>query len=240
MNQIGIDISDRDFDANMLSSSKLHSRKFSNTALGHRQFIKWVLKNGSSARVCLEATGIYHLQLALALHRQTEIEVMVVNPCAARRFAQARMVRAKTDPIDAGGMLQYLQIMPFNQWTAPHDQILRLQSLVHRLEQLTKELTRERCRLHASHRAGSHTRLVQRDIKAHLKQLQKRIAGIQQHAIELIQNDAQFADDLRIIDSIPGFAKLSAMKIIAEVEPLANDLRPAQWVAQAGLDPRPI
>ena len=29
------------------------------------------------------------------------------------------------------------------------------------------------------------------------------------------------------------------MKIIAEVEPLANDLRPAQWVAQAGLDPRP-
>lgn len=239
MNQVGIDVSDKDFDTSMLSSSKLHSRKFTNTALGHRQFIKWVLKNGCSARVCLEATGIYHLQLALALHRQTEIEVMVVNPYAAKRFAQARMVRAKTDPIDAGGMLQYLQSMPFQQWVAPRDQALQLQSLMHRLAQLTKEQTRERCRLHASQRAGAHTSLVQRDIKAHLKQLQKRIDDIQHHAIELIQSDAQFVDDLRIIDSIPGFAELSTMKIIAEIGPLSPDLKPPQWVAQAGLDPRP-
>jgi transposase len=239
MSQVGIDVSDKVFDASMLSSSKRHSRKFSNTASGHRQFIKWVLKNSGSARVCLEATGIYHLQLALALSGHTAIEVMVVNPCSARRFAQARMTRAKTDSIDADGLLQYLQSMPFHQWAAPSDQVLQLQSLVHRLAQLTKEQTRERCRLHASQRAGAHARMAQRDIKAHLKQLQKRIEGMQHHAIELIQNDVQFADDLRIIDSIPGFAELSSMKIIAELGPLSPDLKPPQWVAQAGLDPRP-
>lgn len=239
MNQVGIDISDKVFDVSMPSSPKVRRRQFINTASGHRQFIKWVLKSSDSARVCLEATGIYHLQLALALHRQAAIELMVVNPRAARRFAQARMVRAKTDAIDADGMLQYLQSMPFCPWTAPADQVLQLQSLAHRRAQLTKEQTRERCRLHASQRAGAHTRLAQQDIKAHLKQLQKRIDNIQQHAIELIQHDPKLADDLRIIDSIPGFAELSAMKVIAELAPLAKDLKPAQWVAQAGLDPRP-
>ena len=239
MNQVGIDISDKVFDASIQSSSELSRRQFINKASGHRQFIKWALKNSDSARICLEATGIYHLQLSLALYRQTAIELMVVNPRAARRFADARMVRAKTDAIDADGMLQYLLSMPFRPWTAPRDQALQLQSLVHRLAQLTKEQTRERCRLHASQRAGAHTHLAQQDIKAHLKQLQKRIDGVKHHAIELVQNDPKFADDLRIIDSIPGFAELSATRIIAELAPLPVGLKPPQWVAQAGLDPRP-
>ena len=42
---------------------------------------------------------------------------MVVNPCAARRFAQAHMVRAKTDAIDAEGLLLFLQRMPFQPWS---------------------------------------------------------------------------------------------------------------------------
>ncbi len=239
MNQLGIDISNKVFDVSMQSSAKAHRRQFPNTAAGHRQFIKWSLKNSDSARVCMEATGIYHLQLALALHRQAGIEVMVVNPRAARRYAQAHMVRAKTDAVDADGMLQYLQGMPFRPWCAPRDQVLQLQSLAHRLGQLGKEHTRECCRLHAAQRAGAHARLAQQDIKTHLRQLKKHIERVQRHAIELIGQDRQFADDLRIIDSIPGFAQLSAMKVIAELAPLAKDMGPAQWVAQAGLDPRP-
>ncbi len=97
----------------------------------------------------------------------------------------------------------------------------------------------ERYRLHACQRAGAHTRLAQQDIKAHLKQLQRRIDSVQHHAIELIRHDLQLADDLRIIDSIPGFAELSSMIVIAELAPLASNLKAAQWVAQAGLDPRP-
>ena len=102
MNQVGIDISNEVFDATMQHSSGVVRKQFCNTKTGHRQFIRWALYQASSARICLEATGIYHLQLALALERHPDIEVMIVNPCAARRFAQAHMVRAKTDAVDAG------------------------------------------------------------------------------------------------------------------------------------------
>ncbi len=239
MNQIGIDISCEVFDVTMQHDSKVVRKQFSNTKTGHHQFIQWALRQANSARVCLEATGIYHLQLSLALDRHPDTEVMIVNPCAARRFAQAHMVRAKTDAIDADGLLQYLQCMPFESWSAPREEDLQLQSLAHRVAQLDKEIIRERSRLHAARHAGPHTRLVQQDIQAHIKQLQRRLERMKSQVFHVIHNDLQLADDARIVDSAPGFAELSTTKLLAELSALPNDMKPSQWVAQAGLDPRP-
>jgi transposase len=239
MNQIGIDISNDVFDTTLQQGDRVIRRQLSNTPVGHRQFIKWALRRSDSARVCMEATGIYHLQLALALDRHPDIELMVVNPCAARRFVQAHMVRAKTDAIDADGLLLYLQRMPFQPWSAPRVEVLQLQSIAHRMSQLDKEITRERCRLHAARRAGPHTRLVQQDIQAHLNQLKRRLVAMQARASEVIGSDQQLADSARLIDTAPGFAELSATKLVAELSALPNDMTPAQWVAHAGLDPRP-
>lgn len=240
MSLIGIDVSNDVFDATMKNGATVQRRQFTNTASGHRAFCRWALRRAHHARVCLDATGVYHLQLALALHRHPDIEVMVVNPCAARRFAQAHMVRAKTDAIDADGLLLFLLRMPFKPWVAPRESVLQLQSLAHRMSQLDKEVIRERCRLHAAHRAGAHARLVQQDIRAHIKQLQRRLERMKQHACEVIDNDQQLAKMAGRIKSIPGFAQLSAIRLVAELAVLADDMSPQQWVAHAGLDPRPL
>lgn len=239
MNQVGIDISNEVFDATMQHASGVVRQQFTNTKTGHRKFIRWAMYQASSARICLEATGIYHLQLALALDRCTDIELMVVNPCAARRFAQANMVRAKTDAIDADGLLLYLQHMVFQRWLAPREELLQLQSLAHRVAQLDKEIIRERSRLHAARRAGPHTRLVQLDIQAHITQIQRRLKHMRSHAYQVINNDPQLADDARIVETAPGFAELSTTKLLAELSSLPEDMTPKQWVAHAGLDPRP-
>lgn len=238
MNQIGIDVSNDVFDAAMCCSGKVVKRQFNNTPAGHRQFMAWALRGAHVARVCLEATGIYHLQLALAIHHHPNIELMVVNPYAARRFAEAQMTRAKTDAIDADGLLQYVQRMPFHAWHAPREEVLQLQSLAHRLVQLDKEFARERSRLHAACRAGAHTRLVQQDIQAHMKQVKRRMESMKAKAIDVIMSDSLLADDARIVDTVPGFAALSTTKLLAELSALPGDMRPTQWVAQAGLDPK--
>ena len=239
MNQVGIDISNEVFDATMKHSSGLVRKQFSNTKTGHRQFIRWALYQARSARICLEATGIYHLQLALTLDRHPDVEVMIVNPCAARRFAQAHMVRAKTDAVDADGLLQFIQRMAFQPWSAPREELLQLQSLAHRVAQLDKEVIRERSRLHAARRAGPHTRPVQQDIQAHIAQLQRRLERMRSRAYRVVNNDPQLADDARIVKTVPGFAELSATKLLAELSSLPEDMTPKQWVAHAGLDPRP-
>jgi transposase len=239
MNQVGIDISNAVFDTTMQLGSSVVRKQFSNTKTGHHQFIRWALRRANSARICLEATGIYHLQLALALERHPDIEVMIVNPCAARRFAQAHMVRAKTDAVDADGLLQFIQRMAFQPWSAPREELLQLQSLAHRVAQLDKEIIRERSRLHAARRAGPHTRPVQQDIQAHIAQLQRRLERMRSRAYRVVNNDPQLADDARIIKTAPGFAELSATKLLAELSSLPEDMTPKQWVAHAGLDPRP-
>ena len=84
----------------------------------------------------------------MTLDRQAAIELMVVNPCAARRFVQAHMVRAKTDAIDADGLLLFLQRMPFKPWSAPRLEVLQLQSLARRMARVIMARTRAatRCR----------------------------------------------------------------------------------------------
>lgn len=238
MNQVGLDISNEVFDAAKQCDEGVVRQQFPNTSSGHRQFIHWAVSGANGARVALEATGVYHIQLALALDNATDIELMVINPCAARRFAQAFMVRAKTDGIDASGVLQFVLHMPFKPWSAPRDNILQLQSLAHRAAQLDKDLSRERSRLHAARRAGNYTELVQQDLKQHIEQLKQRLDTIRTQACEVIGRDSRLADDTRIIKSAPGFAAISSMKLLAELSALPTDMKAAQWVAFAGLDPR--
>ena len=62
-------------------------RSFPNRTRGHQALIRWLQKDGTRVRVCLEATGLYSLDLALALHAASGIEVAVLNPKVVNRFA---------------------------------------------------------------------------------------------------------------------------------------------------------
>jgi len=239
MNQAGIDVANESFDMQRRCGESIAHRTFLNTKGGHQQAIKWLKRGSEQVRVCLEATGIYHLQLALAFCRTSGVELMVLNPRAARRFAEAQMIRGKTDKVDAMVLLHYLERMPFVPWSAPTEQRLELQSLVHRLAQLTKERARERSRLHAAERAGPHTCEAQHDIRVHSRFLERRYALLETKAIALIKQHETMAEDLELVDTVPGFAETGAMQVLAEVGVLPEHLAPQQWVAQAGLDPKP-
>jgi len=140
-----------------------------NTPAGHRQLLKLLTRRGATARVCLEATGVYSLRLALALHRALRVEVMVVNPRAIKDFQRARLTRAKTDAVDALGILEFLGRMEFVPWTPPAEAVLALQQLGRRLVQLRGELTREEARLHAIAFTPDRDGLIAADLAAHIR-----------------------------------------------------------------------
>jgi transposase len=96
----------------------VEQREFANSASGHKALIAWLHMRKSPVRVSLEATGIYSLDLALALHAAEGIEVAVLNPKAVNRFAQS-IRRSKTDKADAQALAEYSRRMPFVAWRAP-------------------------------------------------------------------------------------------------------------------------
>lgn len=97
---IGIDISKQSFD--VVDSHEKH-QIYTQDLEGFKKFCKAIPKDS----ICvMEATGIYHLQLANYLF-QNNIQVAVINPLRIKRFIQMRLRRNKTDKSDASMIRLY-------------------------------------------------------------------------------------------------------------------------------------
>src|SRR3984893_11864674 len=164
---------------------------------------------------------------------------MVVNPRAMKDFGRASMQRAKTDAVDAGVILDYLERMPFTEWQPPTPEILELQAINRRIVQLNTELTREKNRHHASEFAGASADAIAHDIEVNIHHLERRIARMQDSGLQLVRGVPALAAKLAHLVSAKGIGEASAMRILAELLVLPDDLAAPQWVAHAGLDPRP-
>ena len=150
------------------------AREFSNDAAGHRELLKWI---GRGARVCMEATGVYHLQLALML-TAAGVEVMVINPRVAKDFGRALGNRSKTDRVDAWTLLEYVWPNGVRGVESAERAVLELRELGRRLSELVHAGAEEKNRFHAKNAAGISTTVVS-DVKAHVAQIDKRVKQIE-------------------------------------------------------------
>lgn len=240
MNTIGIDVDSRNLVCRIRRNGKdFPETTFPNTPAGHRTLIAWVTQRRQTARICLEATGVYSLPLALTLHEAAAIEVMVVNPKAIKHFATAILQRGKTDSLDAGTILEFLERMPFRAWSAPTKEVLEIQHISRRIVALNNELVRERNRYHAIRRLGTNGRIVANDIEVNMRHLERRILILEGLLRECIEQIPELARKLELLESATGIAKKTGPRILAELEILDDDMTGSQWVAHSGLDPRP-
>src|ERR1017187_3495168 len=87
----GIDVSARELSVALRrgkGEDKPAMAKFSNHPSGHKALIANLLRAGRGVRVCVEASGNYSLDLALTLQAHRKVEISVINPRRARRFAE--------------------------------------------------------------------------------------------------------------------------------------------------------
>ena len=237
---VGIDVSARTLVVALERDhqSGRQRREFLNTAVGHEGLIQWLSKSATAVQVCIEATGLYSLDLALALHRAEGIEVMVANPRAIADFAKALLQRSKTDQLDAEVMLEFARRMPFVAWQPPSSPRLDLRALMRRITGLKLVSQQEKNRLHSVSQSAEITPLVRKDIQSHLVQLERHIEKLEHQAEAIVQADRQLARQFCHLVSVRGIARVSALHLLAELVVLAPDMTARQWVAHAGLDPR--
>ena len=229
----GIDVS-----AKKLQVATDHSEfEVDNSPEDHQKLIRRLQRSGRRVRVCLESTGSYGLELAVALERTVGIEVMVLNPRAARNFAKVLMHRSKTDPIDARVLREYVRRMDFVPWHPPTIEKLELRAFGRRMARLIEMRTQEKNRLHAVE-YGIQSQVVRNDIEVHIRYLDRRIELLENQAAKLIDQHRHFQVPIARIISVKGIGLHSAILIWGELCVLPQDLNPRQWVAHAGLDPR--
>ena len=229
---VGIDVS-----AKKLQIAAHEEFEVDNTAKAHQQLIRRLSRRGRPLRVCMESTGVYGLDLAVALEQADGIEVMVLNPRVARRFAQALLQRSKTDPVDARVLREYPPRMGFVPWTPPASEKLQLRALGRRIAALTEMRTKEKNRLHAAESCAE-LKFIRNDIEVNIRHFDHRIELLESKASKLIDSHRDFQVPIARIISVKGIALHSAIQIWGELCVLPPDLTPRQWVAHAGLDPR--
>jgi transposase len=237
--EAGIDVSHAVLDVSARrDGERIETACFENTAAGHKRLVSWLTKRARPARVVLEATGVYSLDVALALQRARGIKVMVANPRATKDFARALMQRSTTDLTMADALREFCARMPFVPWQPPAAHLLELRAVARRLAALTDERTRERNRLHALGASTESSRLVAQDIAVNVRHLERRSERLTAEALELIAQHAPLQRAFDRLTSTPGIAAVSAIQLLPELLVLPPDLSVRQWVAHAGLDPR--
>jgi len=229
----GIDVSAKTLSVHRMHDGIEQEREFTNDEAGHREVIKWL---GKRARVCVEATGVYHLQLALAL-RRAGVELMVVNPRVAKDFARALGNRSKSDEVDARSLLEYVRRMEFVAWEPPSTAVLELRELGRRLSELVHVGTAEKNRLHAKNAAGISAAVIG-DIRGHVSEIGRRIKTIEKAAERVIGTDSDLREQYEILTGIRGVGRRSAILLLTELAVLDRTMTVKQMVAYAGLDPR--
>jgi transposase len=216
----------------------LQEAVFANDPVGHRKLIRYLTRRGAQARVCVEATGVYHLDLCLALHEAPRLEVMVVNPRAAKDFARAQLKRSKTDRVDAKSLLEFVRRMDFAAWLPPAPSILALRGLSRRIQALLVNRAQEKNRLHADCAVTKTSPVIRESLERHIAGINTEIELLANAAKDRIAADSSLQRKFQHLTSVKGIAEASAITILAELAVLPEDMSARQWVAHAGIDPR--
>jgi len=238
MNYCGIDVGSKELIVRLIRNGRLGKDKtFFNTSEGVNSLIKYI-SGKNMVRVCLEATGIYHQDLTIALNNADNIEVMLVNPNVSRKFSEALSTRNKTDKVDATVLAEYACRMEFVPWEAPSDNALKLRMFSRRIVQLTKMKAQSKNQLHALSATAMTPEELISDCESQIEFYEKNIEKLTKRTVELILSSDELKQKFELMISIKGIAEASAIQILGELVMLPNELTKKQWVAYAGLDPR--
>ncbi len=211
-------------------------QKFTNAPADRTRLVKKLVKLPNII-VCLEATGIYHFDLAIALH-DAGVSLMVVNPKASHNFAKVLMKNSKTDAVDANALAEYAARMDFVAWTRPSNDKLALRSFARRINALTIQKAAAKNHLHALVATQETPKAVLRDAKLAISQLEKRIDSLAADAAVWIEKHPELKRIMALLVSIKGIAQTSAIALMGELLLLPPGLSHREWVKFAGLDPK--
>lgn len=235
----GLDVSAKELVVMVRRDGKTEPcRSFPNTRQGHQELRRYLTHQRERVRVCMESTGLYGLDVALALQADTRIELMVANPRAVKDFARALLQRSKTDPLDALVLLEYAARMPFQPWQPPPAAALQVSALARRIHALTQQCTMEKNRLHAVAATATTLRVIVQDLRRSVRALETAIAKLRREAHKILAATPELERRFLLLQSTPGIGAVSALQLLGELVLIPANCDVRQWVAYAGLDPR--
>jgi len=243
---IGIDVSKNDFKVCLgiieerLEKMEIYEHTYINGKKGIRQFIKDIeVKMDKTIPVffVMEATGVYHQELAYAL-AANELPVVILLPNKAKSFSKSINIRAKSDIIDAKLLCQMGLERKLTTWQPPETIFATLKTLTREREALVLQRSKLKNQLHAYQTAFVKTDKTISRIKKHILFLTKQIKEAEVDMKSLIKQDKGVENKVKKITKVKGLSFLSVVTILAETDGFNIILNQKQLIGYSGLDVR--
>jgi transposase len=181
------------------------------------------------ALTVFESTGGYELLAASSL-AESGSPVVIVNPRQVRNFAKATGILAKTDAIDARVIAHFAKAVKPDVRPLKDHATSELTALVTRRRQIIQMIVAESNRLKLANKRNI------KDIKDHIRWLEKRLDKIETDIGKTIQNSPIWRCKDNILRSVPGIGPITSASLICNLPELGL-LSPKKIAMLAGLAP---
>lgn len=187
-----------------------------NTRQGRLKLSKLFEKNQVSLAV-VESTGGYEREVYMKLWG-SKIPTALVNPRRVRAFAVSLGQKAKNDMLDAEVLMMYGEKVAPEPVKPDPEEVLKLQELVTRRQQLNKMLVAEKNHLSSP----GITKITQGSIRATIKMIKAQIKQMNDAITEVIQSSEVLAPKADILKKQKGIGPVVACTLLAEMPELGT------------------
>ena len=233
---LGIDVAKAKLDCTLRRpDGKCRDKVVENNLNGFKNLCVWLNKQTantiSDIHVCMEATGVYWENVAEYLVAQG-LTVSVMNPVQIKAFGTSKLVRTKTDKVDARLIAEFCFERCPEPWKAPSRGEQMLRAMVLRIDALQNMRTQETNRLEVARDN------VKTGIENHIAWLEHEIKKLSVSIKNHIDSDPDLKGKQELLNSVPGLGARTIPILLSYYADITRFDNARQAAAFAGLDPR--
>jgi len=223
---VGVDVSKDSLDVAIGLEKQILT--FANDQKGVDALIEKLSRIGPEL-IVFESTGGYE-RLAASSFVEAGLPVVIVNPRQVRDFAKSAGILAKTDAIDARVIVRFAAAVKPDVRPLKDRQTLELTAMVTRRRQIIEMIVAE------NNRSKLANKRSKKDIKDHIRWLEKRLDKIESDIDKMIQISPIWRCKDNILRSVPGIGPITSASLICDL-PELGVLSPKKIAMLAGLAP---
>jgi transposase len=241
---VGIDISSKSFTAcigtqrTKVDQSFSEVVSFDNNTKGFNQLMRWVKKHyqlDSQLSFLMEATGVYHENLAHHLYRIGKV-VHVVLPNTSKHYFLSLNIKSKNDFLDAKILSRFGLEGSHRSWKPAHPAFLKLRNLTRYQVQLQEQKTALRNIKHSKEASHSTEQFILKSNGKLIEQIEKQIKQCRKQIEELLISIPEIWAKVELLLTIKGVAITTIATIVAETQGFEHFRNAKQLASYAGYD----
>lgn len=242
LDTVGIDMSKLNFDVRIHSTQSY--AQFENSNKGFKKLLSWTYKNSSFSSenifFVFEHTGLYSHKISVYL-TEKKVPFALVPGLEIKR--SLGLARGKDDKVDATNIAKYAyrlrdEIEPYE---LPSEQVQALKCLLSLRDRLVKQRAGFKASLKEQKRVltKKENHVLLKSQEKMINYLTKQIEIIEEEIMEIIKSDERLNEQFRLIISIKGVGKQTALFMIVYTHGFTKFKNWRKFASYCGIAPFP-